>query len=62
MRKRGKFWTPILNRHWKNDPQGYYTGGSGLSLTARDLAKLGFLYINNGNPGGQSIVSEQWNG
>jgi len=50
----------IRQRHWDNDPQGYYTGGFGLSLTARDLAKLGFLYLNNGYWDGQSIVSEQW--
>ncbi len=50
----------IRQRHWNNDPQGYYTGGFGLSLTARDLAKLGFLYLNNGYWDGQSIVSEHW--
>jgi len=50
----------IRQRQWDNDPQGYYMGGFGLSLTARDLAKLGFLYLNNGYWDGQAIVSEHW--
>jgi CubicO group peptidase (beta-lactamase class C family) len=43
-----------------SDPQGYYNGGFGLGLSARDLAKIGFLYLNNGYWDGQSIVSEYW--
>lgn len=50
----------IRQRHWDNDPQGYYMGGFGLSLVARDLAKIGFLYVNNGYWDNQAIVSEQW--
>ncbi len=45
---------------WRQDPQGYYIGGFGLGLSARDLAKFGFLYLNNGYWNGQSIVPEQW--
>ncbi len=33
---------------WNTDPQGYQTGWSGLKLPARDLAKLGYLYLNGG--------------
>jgi CubicO group peptidase (beta-lactamase class C family) len=50
----------IQSAYWHQDPQGYYTGGFGLGLSARDLAKIGFLYLNNGYWNGQSIVSEYW--
>jgi len=50
----------IQKGFWQQDPQGFYNGGSGLSLSARDLAKIGFLYLNNGFWNGQSIVSEYW--
>jgi CubicO group peptidase (beta-lactamase class C family) len=43
-----------------SDPQGYYNGGFGLGLSARDLAKIGFLYLNKGYWNGQSIVFEYW--
>jgi CubicO group peptidase (beta-lactamase class C family) len=50
----------IQSAYWHQDPQGYYIGGFGLGLSARDLAKIGFLYLNNGYWNGQSIVSEHW--
>ena len=50
----------IESAYWHQDPQGYNTGGFGLGLSARDLAKIGFLYLNNGYWNGQSIVSEYW--
>lgn len=45
---------------WAKDPMGYSTGGWGLKLTTRDLAKLGFLYINEGIYAQQQIVSKEW--
>jgi CubicO group peptidase (beta-lactamase class C family) len=33
---------------WPRDPQGYHYGGGFLKLPARDLAKLGYLYLNGG--------------
>jgi len=50
----------IHSAFWHQDPQGYYIGSFGLGLSARDLAKIGFLYLNNGYWNGQSIVSEHW--
>jgi hypothetical protein len=50
----------IQSAYWHQDPQGYYIGGFGLGLSARDLAKFGFLYLNNGYWNGQSIISESW--
>ena len=45
---------------WEKDPNGYNIGGFGLSLTARDLAKFGFLYLNNGYWGKDVIVPKSW--
>jgi CubicO group peptidase (beta-lactamase class C family) len=50
----------IQNKYWNKDPQGFYIGGFGLCLSARDLAKIGFLYLNNGFWNGRSIVPETW--
>ena len=33
---------------WPTDPQRYHMGYSGLKLPSRDLAKLGYLYLNGG--------------
>ena len=50
----------IQSAFWRQGPQGYHIGGFGLGLSARDLAKFGFLYLNNGYWKGQSIVPQQW--
>ena len=42
---------------WKVDVQGYSTGGFGAHFKAREMAKLGYLYLNNGNWNGQQLVS-----
>jgi CubicO group peptidase (beta-lactamase class C family) len=41
---------------WPTDPQDYYTGFSGLKLPARDLAKLGYLYLNGGRWDGVQVI------
>ena len=38
----------IRNVNWLSDPIGIMFGFAGLSLTARDLAKLGLLYARHG--------------
>ena len=50
----------IRHRAWSSDIQGFYYGGFGLALSARNLAKIGFLYLNNGFWDGRSIVPEVW--
>jgi CubicO group peptidase (beta-lactamase class C family) len=41
---------------WPRDPQGYHYGGAVLKLPARDLAKLGYLYLNGGQWDGTQVV------
>jgi CubicO group peptidase (beta-lactamase class C family) len=45
---------------WEKDPKGYYIGGWAMSLGARDMAKFGLLYLNNGKIGGTQIVPAEW--
>jgi len=46
----------IQRAAWETDPQGLTIGGFGLSLTVKDLAKVGYLYLHNGQWDGQQIV------
>ena len=41
---------------WETDNQGYYHGSGGLHLLPRDMAKFGYLYLNNGYWEGQQII------
>jgi CubicO group peptidase (beta-lactamase class C family) len=50
----------ISVRAWVKDPQGVYTGGTGMRFTPRDLARLGQLYLHNGTIDGAQIISRQW--
>lgn len=45
---------------WVADPQGNTTGGWGLTITPRDMARLGFLYLNRGNWGAHQVIAETW--
>jgi CubicO group peptidase (beta-lactamase class C family) len=45
---------------WSTDPQGQPWGCSGLELTARDLLKLGLLYLNHGRWDGTPLVHEDY--
>ncbi len=53
----------ITRYKWNTDPMGYQcTGGThgGLRLTTRDIAKFGFLFMNNGKWKGKQVVSSEW--
>ena len=41
---------------WPTDPQGYHFGGAFLKLPTRDLAKFGFLYLNDGRWDGEQVI------
>lgn len=45
---------------WIKDPQGNSTGGWGLCVTPRDMARFGFLYLNGGAWDGRPVVPEGW--
>lgn len=50
----------ISNVEWSKDVTGIYNGGWGLSMTPYDMAKFGYLYLNNGVWNGKRIVPENW--
>jgi len=50
----------ITIRGWQRDNQGYYFGGGGLQMTARDMAKIGWIYLNHGSIGGKQILPNEW--
>jgi CubicO group peptidase (beta-lactamase class C family) len=45
---------------WDSDPQGLSVGSFGLHLTIRDIAKFGYLYLNDGKWENKEIVSPEW--
>jgi CubicO group peptidase (beta-lactamase class C family) len=45
---------------WETDPQGYYIGGAGMRLKARDAAKIGYLYLNKGQWDGVQIIPSDY--
>lgn len=45
---------------WKADPKGYSTGGYDIYMKPRDMAVLGYLYLNGGRINNTQIVSEEW--
>lgn len=50
----------ISDFRWNRDPQGKAWAGFGLQLKARDLARFGLLYLNNGIWNGKQLVPEAW--
>jgi len=45
---------------WIQDRDGYYIGGADIRFTARDAAKFGLLYLNDGEYEGSQIISADW--
>ncbi|MEQ1878118.1 MAG: serine hydrolase [Bdellovibrionia bacterium] len=45
---------------WDSVPSGYKSGGGGLFLTPRDMARFGYLYLNHGKVDGKQIVPQAW--
>ncbi len=58
-----KLWQPLgmeSDALWSVDKNGYTKSFCCLSATAKDFAKLGRLYLNNGNWQGKQIIDEEW--
>ena len=50
----------VPGEDWNRDVDGYYIGGGDIVFTARDMAKFGLLYINEGEYRGEQIISADW--
>lgn len=50
----------IDHPYWITTEDGATRGGGGLYLTAREMAKIGYLYLNDGRWGEQQLVSRDW--
>ncbi len=49
-----------LSQSWRRDTRGIEIGATCLYLTARDMAKFGFLYLNRGFWDGEQVIPEDW--
>jgi CubicO group peptidase (beta-lactamase class C family) len=49
-----------LGENWIQDRDGYYIGLAGMHVTARDMAKFGLLYLNDGEYEGKQVLSANW--
>ena len=50
----------ITRWRWRKDPQGHATGGAGLYLQTRDMARIGQLYLQMGEWNGRQVVPRAW--
>ena len=49
-----------LSQSWRKDTKGIEIAGTCLYLTARDMAKFGYLYLNRGKWENKQLLSEEW--
>ena len=55
------FFAPLgIKHHWKRTYLGVVDTEGGLYLSGGDLAKIGYLYLQEGVWSGKQIVSEEW--
>lgn len=50
----------ISDVHWTSNSRGITIGFNGLHMRPHDMAKIGFLYLNNGLWDGKRIITSQW--
>jgi len=50
----------VKQRCWLENWAGHTHAGGGLYLTARDTARFGLLYLQNGRWAGEQVVPEDW--
>lgn len=46
--------------HWGTDPQGIADGGNGVVISARDAARFGQLFLQNGVWEGEQLIPAAW--
>jgi len=51
---------PANRWHWGVDDHGYAIGGFAMNLRPRDMARFGYLYLNQGYWDGQQVISPEW--
>lgn len=50
----------ITDYEWDSDPQGITDGTGACTLSTRDMAKFGYLYLNNGTWDTEQLVPKEW--
>jgi len=50
----------ISDVRWKTDLDGIPKGGWGMAMKPRDMAKFGYLYLNQGQWDGRQIIPAEW--
>jgi CubicO group peptidase (beta-lactamase class C family) len=50
----------IADVDWEANPQGYHLGYGEMWLTAHDMAKIGWLYLNKGKWGNKQVIPSAW--
>ena len=50
----------ITDVYWQTDSMGLETGGFGITMSPRDMAALGYLYLQNGVWNGKQVVPADW--
>jgi CubicO group peptidase (beta-lactamase class C family) len=50
----------ITDVYWPADPSGLNVGGGGLELRLTDLARFGYLYLQQGVWAGQALLPAKW--
>jgi CubicO group peptidase (beta-lactamase class C family) len=56
------FFNPLQMIHvvFERDHQGVFNGGSAAYATPRDMAKIGYMYLNHGMWNGKTILPKSW--
>ncbi len=49
-----------IEHFWKKTPMGVVDTEGGLYLRGEDLAKIGYLYLHDGNWNGKQVVAKEW--
>ena len=50
----------LTNVQWGKDRLGIHDGQGGLFFTPRDMARFGYLFLNNGTWNGTQLISHEW--